>query len=126
MTTTNEQAANKAWDILVRLACDKEAITYSDLAKKIGVTPQGTTAPLALIYEHCENEKSVINGKPLPPLTVLVVSASDFRCKKTGCQEKTRRKGHPSIGYSEVRKSIPEDSYAVYMHDWAKEPKPNF
>ena len=106
MTTTNEQAANKAWDILVRLARDKEAITYSDLADKIGVGKQETDDPLELILTHCM-------GNKIPRLTVLVVY-------KTGPQ-----KGRPGGGYT-VNKSVPEDSYAVYMHDWTKEPKPNF
>ena len=122
---TNAEAANQAWDILVLYASGKRTITYGDLAGKIGLANQGITKPLALIYNHCNDNNSVTTGKTLPPLTVLVVNKNDdSRCSECGIW--ARREGHPNTGYTQVRDSVPMDSYAVFMHDWAKEPKPNF
>ena len=139
------EAANIAWDILVRVATNKESITYGDLVKEIRkkrdiqeLVPLNVGRPLELIYLHCNSEKSAVTKEDLPPLTVLVVNAQDSQCAKdvrkdgeesecTKCGELVRRRGHPSIGYSKARKSIPEDSYAVYDHKhWEEEPKPNF
>ena len=141
---TNTQlanAANKAWDVLVRIAREKKSIYYKDLASEIGVDRRQIGGPLALIYVHCNKTKSAFTNENLPPLTVLAVSAKDIPCAKdvlykdkntgeskcTKCKELVRRRGHPSVGYSEVRDSVPVDSYAVFQHEhWAEEPKPNF
>ena len=131
--TTIKEAANRMWDVLVRCANDKETIYYSDLATEVNLANQGTTKPLALIYKHCEKTNSVITGELLPPLTVLAVNKNDDKlcseCKKCLCDKckvLVRRRGHPGKGYVKARVSVPMDSYAVFMHDWAKEPKPNF
>ena len=111
---THQEAACDVWQVLKRLARrrrGKKAITYSDLATKVGRGPRGMTVPLLLIYKHCIKKK-------IPPLTVLVVYHSN---------NPNGKKGYPGKGY-QVRRgsSVPEDSYAVYTHDWTKEPKPNF
>ena len=61
------ERAFRTWAILTECARKKEAITYGELGRRLGIHHRPIRFVLELIQDYCLNEK-------LPPLTILVVN----------------------------------------------------
>ncbi len=73
MVQEDRQLAARIWPALVTLAAERRKVRYGQLGEQLGAHPYtGIPRGLAPIQDYCE-----ANG--LPPLTILVVSASSGR-----------------------------------------------
>lgn len=66
------ERAIQLWQVLLGAAFNRQTLTYTLLADRVGVAPDLLARPLAMIAGYCAMKK-------LPPLTVLVVQADAGR-----------------------------------------------
>ena len=90
-----EQRAQQVWPILTAAARNRQLLTYTQVADRIGMATQGMGQILARIMWYCDQ-----NG--LPPLTVLVVQ------KETG---------KPGPGLTTIG-DTDKDREAVFERNW--------
>ncbi len=98
---TRDQRAAQIWPVLVLAARNRQTLTYSMLARMIGVPMPGLGRLLEPIQSYCQNNN-------LPPLTILVV-------KDTGV---------PGTGFT-AAEDIPRNQQKVFEMDWIKRGSPS-
>lgn len=99
----HELRAAKAWTALANLAASGRTVTYEDLGRAVGCHRRVLRWPLALIQDHCLQEK-------LPPLSLLAVE---------------QLTGRPSSGFSAWDiDDFDEGLRRVQEHDWSGERNP--
>lgn len=98
-----ESSAFKAWEILVRLAKQRDVITYGELAELVSVHYRSVRFVLGHVQNHCLNYN-------LPPLTILIVNKS------------TRKPSTGFIAFS--HDNIEQGRAEVQNYDWSKESNP--
>jgi len=88
-----------AWQILVKYAKKRQAITYGQLAAKMGIHPRVCRFFLGIIQKYCLDNK-------LPPIQSLVVNKTT---------------GRPGEGYiASPRNRIHMVHEQVFNHQWDK------
>ncbi len=95
MSMKLEERAQQVWPILTQAARNRQLLTYTQVAERIGMAPQGMGQILARIMWYCDQ-----NG--LPPLTVLVVQ---------------RETGKPGPGLTTTG-DVDRDREAVFERNW--------
>lgn len=91
------ERAVQLWQVLLGAAFNRQTLTYTLLAERVGLGPNLLAQPLGMIAGYCAM-------KQLPPLTVLVVQADA---------------GKPASGFGWA--SDPDFAReAVYEHEWYK------
>jgi len=90
-----EERAQQAWQILTGAARNRQVLTYTIVADRIGMAPRGMGQVLGRIMWYCQQNA-------LPPLTVLVVQ---------------RQTGLPGPGLTTVE-SIGKDREEVFEFNW--------
>lgn len=100
---TREERAVQIWPLLTFAASLRMTLTYRRLGELIGAAPMALGGWLEPIQSYCLVHE-------LPPLTVVVVSASD---------------GMPGPGFVAAEPgSIPVAQTRVFRHDWTLNPPP--
>jgi putative restriction endonuclease len=97
------QRAAQAWPVLTETASQGTKISYLHLAQRLGIHHRPIRFVLAVIQDHCLNEK-------LPPLTILVVSQG---------------RGLPGEGFIAWNVDDLDEGYRlVYAYPWGELPNP--
>ncbi len=100
---TKSERASQIWAVLAWAAKNRQAMTYSHLAKLIGVPTAGLGQLLEPIQSYC-----LLNN--LPPLTILVVQQDS---------------GLPGIGFTGANMDEYAKKYIeVYGYDWLEHGNP--
>jgi len=65
---TSSERAVQLWQVLIAAAHQRQTLTYSLLAERVGLGAAQLAEPLAMVARYCA-------ARQFPPLTVLVVQA---------------------------------------------------